>query len=67
MTKKEPPLKFEYTNWEGKTATRTVQPIKIWYGETQYHKGPHWFLKAVDVEKNAERDFAIIDILKFLK
>lgn len=66
MTKKNPPLVFEYTNWEGKTTVRKVQPIKIWYGHTEWHKEDGWLLKAIDVEKDAERDFAIKDILRFI-
>lgn len=59
-------LKFKYKNWEGETAVREVKPIKIWLGESKWHKGKQWFLKAKDVSKDAERDFALRDILKFL-
>ena len=59
-------LKFKYVNWEGKTGIRNVQPIKVWFGETEFHKGKQWFLKAVDVDKNAERDYALKDVIKFL-
>ncbi len=62
---KKQTLIFKYKNWEGKTAEREVEPIKVWYGETKWHKGKQWFLKAVDVKKNAERDFALRDVLKF--
>lgn len=60
------PLKFEYVNWEGKKATRTVEPLKIWYGKTKWHPKKQWLLKAKDLDKNAERDFALKDIVKFL-
>jgi predicted DNA-binding transcriptional regulator YafY len=63
---KLPPLKFKYKNWESKTTIRTVEPIKIWYGKTQWHPKKQWFLKALDLDKNEERDFAIKDIIKFL-
>ena len=59
-------LKFKYLNWEKKTAIRTVKPIKIWYGETQFHPQKQWFLKAFDLDKKEERDFAMKDIIKFL-
>ena len=59
-------LKFEYLNWEGKKAVREVEPIKIWYGKTEWHPKKQWFLKARDIEKKAERDFALKDIIKFL-
>jgi len=64
---KNPPLVFEYINWEGKKAIRSVIPIKLWYGKTKWHPKLGWLLKAMDVEKNEERDFAVNDILKFVK
>jgi predicted DNA-binding transcriptional regulator YafY len=59
-------LKFKYKNWEGKMAVRSVKPIKFWFGETRWHPQKQWFLKAYDLEKKAERDFAARDIIKFL-
>lgn len=59
-------LEFEYINWEGKKAVRKVEPIKIWYGSTKWHPKKQWFLKAKDLEKDAERDFALRDVVKFL-
>ena len=62
----KPPLRFIYTNWEGETRERKVIPVEIWYGKTDFHPKEQWFLKAIDVGKNAQRDFAINDIKKFL-
>ncbi len=59
------PLKFKYKNWEGKLAVRTVKPIKSWYGKTKWHPKEQWLLRALDLEKNEERDFAVKDIIKF--
>jgi predicted DNA-binding transcriptional regulator YafY len=59
-------LKFKYRNWQNTTAVRRVKPIKIFYGKTEFHKEKQWFLKAFDLDKKAERDFAMKDILKFL-
>lgn len=67
MEKETPPLKFEYTNWQGKTAIRIVKPIEIWYGKTEWHPEEQWFLKAIDIEKDVERNFAFKDIIKFEK
>ncbi len=67
MKKENPPLAFEYTNWEGKTAVRKIQPIEVWYGKTEWHPEEQWFLKAIDVEKDAERNFALKDIIKFVE
>ena len=65
--KNSKPLVFEYKNWEGVTAVRHVIPIKLWYGHTEFHKKDQWLLKALDVDKNAERDFSVIDIIRFIK
>jgi predicted DNA-binding transcriptional regulator YafY len=60
------PLRFIYENWKGEINKRTVFPIEIWYGHTDYHTKDQWFLRAMDIDKSAERDFAIKDIIKFL-
>jgi hypothetical protein len=57
-----PPLTFRYRNWRGEVADRTVRPLSVWYGSTDWHPEPQWLLKAIDVEKGVERDFAIRDI-----
>jgi hypothetical protein len=51
-----------YTNWRGETAWRLILPQEIWFGSTEYHKEAQWLLRAQDIEKNAERDFALKDI-----
>ena len=60
----EETIRFKYVNWQGETGIRTVKPIRLWFGTTEFHKGKHWFLKALDIDKNAERDYAIEDIIK---
>jgi ribonuclease HI len=55
-------INISYTNWKGETRDRNVQPINIWFGETKWHKGKQWFLKAIDIEKEEERDFAVASI-----
>lgn len=65
MKKETPPLEFEYVNWEGEKASRKVKPIEIWYGKTEWHPEEQWLLRAIDVEKDAERNFALKDIIKF--
>lgn len=70
MTKRNesdtPALVFEYVNWQGEKGVRHVRPIKIWYGHTEFHKEDQWLLKATDLDKKAERDFAVKDILRFI-
>lgn len=55
-------VEIVYTNWRGETSKRVIKPIKIWFGATNWHKQEQWLLKATDIEKNAERDFALKDI-----
>ncbi len=61
------PLVFKYKNWRGETSIRKVMPIKIWYGSTKWHPQEGWLLKAMDLDKDAERDFSIKDIISFEK
>lgn len=55
-------VRFEYKNHAGKIATRRVMPLEIWFGSTQFHPKEQWMLKAYDLDKEADRDFAIADI-----
>lgn len=59
-------VKIVYTNWRGDTAERTIVPIKIWFGSTEWHKEEQWLLRALDTEKQAERDFAVKDIQRWI-
>jgi hypothetical protein len=51
-----------YTNYRGITARRRIIPRRIWFGSTEWHPGEQWILDAFDLEKRAERSFAIADI-----
>lgn len=53
---------LDYTNWKGERRLRRVLPRELWYGVTNYHREPQWFIRGVDLEKNAVRDFALRDI-----
>lgn len=55
-------VKILYTNYRGETAVRTIIPQRIWFGEIEWHPGKQWFLDAFDIEKNAQRSFAVKDI-----
>jgi len=55
-------VKIIYTNYKGETAERTIIPIELWFGSTEYHPEEQWLLKAFDVEKKAERNFAVKDV-----
>ncbi len=57
-----PEITVIYKNWRGETAVRRIKPISQWFGATEYHPEPQWLMKALDVEKGVERDFAIKDM-----
>jgi predicted DNA-binding transcriptional regulator YafY len=59
------PLRFTYTNWRGETSVRSVWPIRVEWGSNEYHPEPQWLLVALDLERDAERTFAIKDIHEF--
>ncbi|MBN8187567.1 hypothetical protein JF540_12790 [Salipiger thiooxidans] len=55
------PVTFTYTNWRGETAQRTAVPKSLWFGVTEWHPEPGWLMTAYDLEKAADRDFALAD------
>lgn len=55
------PARITYTNYRGETAERTITPKRVWYGISDWHPEPQWFVTAFDHDKNADRDFALID------
>ncbi|MDD4974461.1 MAG: hypothetical protein PHY93_08920 [Bacteriovorax sp.] len=55
-------VKFKYTNYKGEISWRLVEPISIRFGSTEWHPELQWLLKAFDLEKKTEREFAMKDI-----
>lgn len=53
---------FDYVNWRGKAATRLVRVIHFFYGKTEYHEEPQFFLHGMDINTGEKRDFAVKDI-----
>lgn len=58
-----PSIRFVYTNWRGETAPRRARLLGLRRGSTEWHPRPQWLLRAVDLDKNAEREFAVADIV----
>ena len=56
------PLTFIYRNWRGEVAERKVIPLSVHYGATEWHPEPQWLMRAFDLDKQAERDFAMADM-----
>lgn len=65
-TEHAPTMEFNYKNWKGKISKRRVVPYEIWFGNTEFHSNNQWFLNAFDVDKKAERNFALKDVVEFL-
>nr|WP_278437252.1 hypothetical protein [Brucella anthropi] len=55
------PARITYTNYRGETAERTITPKRVWFGISDWHPVPQWFLTAFDHDKNGDRDFALRD------
>jgi len=63
----EIPIKVKYKNYQGVTSIRIIIPQQIHYGSTDYHKEDQWLLDVFDVEKDALRTYALMNILEFIK
>jgi len=58
-------LKIDYKNYRDKTSLRTIVPVRIWYGSTEFHTEEQYLLEAYDIDKLDYRNFALKDIIKF--
>lgn len=56
------PIKVRYTNYRGETAVRTIVPLKFEFGKTDYHPHDQWLVVVWDVDRNAQRLYALKDI-----
>jgi len=57
-----PAFVFTYRNHRGVSGVRRVQPISVRYGTTEWHPEPQWLMRAFDLDKDAEREFAMSEI-----
>jgi predicted DNA-binding transcriptional regulator YafY len=62
-TETEKHVKFLYKNYKGEVAWRRVYPIRVEFLATPFHTTEQWILVAFDLDKNAERSFAMLDII----
>lgn len=51
-----------YTNNGGETTVRRIQPLKLFYGSTEWDPEPQWLLEAHDFATVAARTFAMKNI-----
>jgi len=59
-------VKILYTNWKGETSYRNIIPNSIEFKSTEWHKTEQWILDAFDVDKQADRGFAVKDIKEWM-
>lgn len=59
------PVRVLYRNHAGIQAWRTIVPVAFRYGISDHHKDAQWLVYAWDVEKMAERTFALKDVIKW--
>lgn len=57
------PISLTYRNWRGEISERTITPKRIWFGSTEWHTEPQWLITAFDLDKQADRDFALKDFI----
>lgn len=55
-------VKIVYTNYNDETEVRNILPDRIYFGKSDFHPDEQWLLVATDLDKKAERHFAIKDI-----
>jgi len=60
-------IKVKYKNWKGEISIRTIVPVFIYYSHTDFHKEDQWLMDVWDVDKDAERTYAMQDIIEFIK
>ena len=51
-----------YTNYRGETSHRRIIPRGVRFASSEWHPGEQWLLDALDVDKMAERSFALKDV-----
>lgn len=56
---------IRYTNYRGETSVRRIVPRTIHFVSTEWHPEPQWVMEAYDLDRGAERSFAIKDILEW--
>jgi hypothetical protein len=55
-------VKIEYTNWRGFRSVRRIRPRYLAFENNEWHPETQWILYAYDLERIAERTFAMANI-----
>lgn len=59
-------VRFLYRNHRGAIGLRTVEDPGLWFGHTEHHPAPQWFLRGGCCTRGEVRDFALADVIRFL-
>lgn len=54
-----------YRNHRGELVERTVTPVRIWFGETEWHPSPQWLLEVFDHDRDAVRNYSMENIVSW--
>lgn len=65
LDREQKTVTVRYRNHRGEIALRRIVPIAIEFKATEWHPHRQWLLKCFDVDKGAERDFAMWGILEW--
>lgn len=60
--KEDSVIQFNYTNWEGKFASRICMFREFLFDSTEWHKEEQLLVKGFDLDKQAERIYAAKDM-----
>lgn len=60
-------LKVRYKNHRGEVAERKIIPLKIYFGEVEFHNGEQWLMDVYDLDKKAYRTYALRDIQEWIR
>lgn len=55
-------IEFDYVNYRGVEGKRKAKFMSIYIGETEFHSGVQMLLRGFDLDKNAERTYAVKDM-----
>jgi predicted DNA-binding transcriptional regulator YafY len=58
-------VQVEYINAKGEQKLRTILPVRIFFGQTEWHQDDQWFLECWDFGKNEVRHFAMANIMNW--
>jgi len=58
---------IDYTDYKSERHKRSVIPMSIFHGTTEYHTKPQWFLVAFDIAKYEIQTFAMKDIHSWIE